>query len=466
MDFHASLMPRLQGEDIERDFGRYESLVKKGVAGFIVFGGELESLREGIRRLQELTATPLLMASDLEQGLGQQVRGGTLFPPAMALKQASKMNGNPDPGVLRAAFSQMADEAAYCGINMIFAPVLDVNTNPLNPIICTRAFCETPEVVSSLASEMIRTIEAKGVKTCGKHFPGHGDTGIDSHEKLPEVHKSIEELESLELRPFLAAVEAGVSAMMNGHLSVPAIDPAGIPMSISAEAVKFLREKIGFRGIIVTDAMNMGALRAYQEPGAALMALRAGVDLIVHPNEPEQLARELESAGLKPVSDRLAEFRKTLLPAPSQRRPAFDPRVALELTEKGITTEGPLHPLKEPFLVLISDERMEKGRELAAATGFRHMYLTPDGGFDVGRIPLSGDVVVAAFCTIKAWKEDTTAWLKASIGKLSERGRVFISLGNPYILDGVGMEPGKARLFAYWGSPEAQRALAKRLLSR
>lgn len=465
MDFHASLLPRLQGEDIERDFSRYEDLVKKGVAGFIVFGGELETLRDGIRRLQEVAAVPLVMASDLEQGLGQQVKGGTLFPPAMALKEASKINGRPDPAVLKAAFSQMADEAAYCGINMIFAPVLDVNTNPLNPIICTRAFCETPEVVTSLACGMIKAIEAKGVKSCGKHFPGHGDTGVDSHEKLPEVHKSIEELESLELRPFRAAVKAGVSAMMNGHLSVPAIDPAGIPMSISAEAVRFLREKLGFRGIIVTDAMNMGALGAYEEPGAALMALRAGMDLIVHPNEPERLARELERADLGAASDRLLRFRKTLLPVPSEQRPSFDSRVALELTEKGITSEGPLHPLQKPFLVLISDERTEKGRELAAVTGFRHMYVTPDGGFDAGRIPPSGDVVVAVFCTIKAWKEDTTAWLKAAIGKLAERGRVFISLGNPYILDGMDMEGAKARLFAYWGSPEAQKAVAKKLLS-
>jgi beta-glucosidase-like glycosyl hydrolase len=463
MEFYQFLVPRLDGDSVEGEFGRLLELVKKGVSGFIVFGGELEPLRECIRRLQEEAPLPLLIAADLEQGLGQQVRGGTLFPPAMALKEASKINGMPDPSALRPAFAQMADEAAYAGINTILAPVLDVNTNPLNPIICTRAFCETPEAVTSLGIEMIRTIQSRGVMACGKHFPGHGDTEADSHETLPVINKSIEELESLELIPFRAAVRAGVGLMMTGHLSVPAIDPTGTPMSLSARGMRFLRDNTGFRGIVATDAMNMGALVSYVEHGPARMALEAGLDLLLHPADPDSAARELEGSGVRPPWERLSGFRKRLLPAPSESRPSFDPSLALELTEQGITLEGSLRPLGNPFLLLISDDREEKGRELARALGWRHAYLTAGAALTPGTIPPGCDLVVAAFSTIKAWKEDTTAWIRENIKRLSGTARVFISFGSPYILDDVG--DGPARLYAYWGSPEAQRAAANRLLN-
>lgn len=463
MEFYRFLVPRLDGDSVEREFGRLLDLVKKGVSGFIVFGGELDPLRECIRRLQEEAPLPLLIASDLEQGLGQQVRGGTLFPPAMALKEASRINGMPDPAVLRPAFAQMAEEAAYAGINAILAPVLDVNTNPLNPIICTRAFCETPGTVTSLGIEMIRTIQSRGVMACGKHFPGHGDTEVDSHETLPVINRSIDELESLELIPFRAAAKAGVGLMMTGHLSVPAIDPTGTPMSLSARGVRFLRENTGFRGIVVTDAMNMGALESFMEHGSAHMALEAGMDLLLHPADPDSAARELEGSGVKPKWERLSEFRKRLLPAPSEGRPLFDPSLALELTEKGITMEGSLRPLENPFLLLISDDSEEKGRELARALGWRHAYLPAGAAPSSVTIPKGCDLVVAAFSTIKAWKKDTTAWIKENVRRLSGTARVFISFGSPYILDDVGNGP--ARLYAYWGSPEAQRALANRLLN-
>ena len=185
-------------------------------------------LRDGLKELQLISARPLLIASDLEQGLGQHVNGGTTFPPAMAMASAVRKAGTEKAhSLLTRLYSAFAQEALYAGINTIFAPVLDINTNPENPIIATRSFGEDPETVSYLGCEMIDIIQGNNVIACGKHFPGHGDTDIDSHISLPVLNKGLSELEGTELIPFRRAVASGVKMIMLGHLSVPAIDPSG-----------------------------------------------------------------------------------------------------------------------------------------------------------------------------------------------------------------------------------------------
>ena len=262
-NYYQFIIPRLNGAEIRKKFASYRTLVKKGVAGFIVFGGELKTLRKYLTELQRESELPLIISSDLERGLGQQVRGGTLFPPAMALASAVKSNqqsafSSKDLRLLRDSFRAVAAEAKYAGINTIFAPVLDVNTNPLNPIISVRAFGEDPETVSFLGCEMIREIQGRGLAACGKHFPGHGDTAVDSHLRLPVVSKDLRRLRTDALPPFQRAVKEQVKMIMLGHLKVPALDRSGTPVSLSKKAVGFLREKMKFSGIVITDAMNMG----------------------------------------------------------------------------------------------------------------------------------------------------------------------------------------------------------------
>ena len=188
--------------------------------------------------------------------------------------------------ILRSVFKAVAVEARYAGINTIFAPVLDINTNPKNPIISTRAFGESAESVSFFGCEMIKIFQSYGITACGKHFPGHGDTETDSHIKLPKIKKDIKALSKTELAPFRNAVKAGVKMIMLGHLNVPALDPSGIPVSLSQKAVSYLRNKLGFKGVIITDAMNMGGIGKYSEEKASLMALNAGVDILLHPADP------------------------------------------------------------------------------------------------------------------------------------------------------------------------------------
>jgi beta-glucosidase-like glycosyl hydrolase len=459
MSFHQFMVPRLNGEEIERDIERYLRLAREGVAGFIVFGGELDSLREGLRKLQKESGAPLIVASDLEQGLGQQVRGGTLFPPAMAVAEAA----GDDPSLLRAVFKCMADEARHAGINTILAPVLDVNTNPANPVISTRAFGEEPERVSAVGSEMVRVLRGEGVEACGKHFPGHGDTGMDSHISLPRVEKSLSELEACEVLPFRRAVSAGLGMIMLGHLSVPAMEPSGIPVSLSARAVGYLREKVGFKGIVTTDAMNMGGLEAYGAEEAALMALRAGVDLLLHPEEPERLARVLEDKGRGLDARRLTGFRRTLIPHPMGGRPSGGVALSREVTRRAIRVEGPLRPLQEPFVLILNDDSQEKGlpfirrmREGFPSLGHLALRSGPE------QLPrMRGEVIVAVFSEIRGWKGGTPPWVKRTVRELRERAEIFISFGSRHLIEGAGP---KTRIHAWWDSEHAQGATAEMLL--
>ncbi|MDP2277541.1 MAG: glycoside hydrolase family 3 N-terminal domain-containing protein, partial [Nitrospirota bacterium] len=308
MNFYKFIIARLNGRDIEREFDYYLGLARKGIAGFIIFGGELNTVRRGISELQKEADNRLIIASDLERGLGQHIEGGTIFPPAMAIAKAiqnSKFKVQSSKlKILRDVFKTIALEARYAGINTIFAPVLDINTNPKNPIISTRAFGEDPESVSFFGCEMIKTFQSHGITACGKHFPGHGDTETDSHIKLPKIKKDIKSLSKAEIVPFRDAIKAGVKMIMMGHLSVPALDPSGIPVSLSQKAVSYLRKNLGFKGIVITDAMNMGALYPPTSPlakggcrgveeEASLMALNAGVDILLHPTDPDRVVSYL-----------------------------------------------------------------------------------------------------------------------------------------------------------------------------
>lgn len=456
------MVPRLEGFRVETDYRRYAGLVKKGVAGFIVFGGEVEVLREGIRRLQEEAARPLIMASDLEQGLGQQVSGGTLFPPAMAMARAEAES----PGLVSRVFARMAAEAAYAGINTIFAPVLDVASNPANPIISTRSFSADPETVSSLGCRMIRALREGGIEACGKHFPGHGDTSVDSHIALPVLRKPLGELEACELLPFRGAVQAGLRMVMLGHLGVAAIDPSGTPMSLSGKAVRFLREEVGFKGLTITDALNMGGVGAYSQGRAARMALEAGVDILLHPADPDGVSAELQESGVMPGTERLLRFREALLSRPSESAPAFEENreLAREVAVKALKVDGPLAPLKRPFVLILNDDEGEKGGAFVEALRkkmplLKYARLRPASGDIRGPVPGGSDVIVAAFSEIKAWKGGASGWLSNALAELGEIARVVVSFGSPHLIAGLGGE-NLTKIYAYWGSELAEEAAA------
>ncbi|HXX58549.1 MAG TPA: glycoside hydrolase family 3 N-terminal domain-containing protein [Thermodesulfovibrionales bacterium] len=464
MNPYSRLIPRLNGTEIEERRGYYLGLAKKGISGFILFGGELETVRAKVRELQTESQRPLVIASDLEQGLGQQVKGGTLFPPAMAIASAiKKSDTHRSRLLLERLYTAISLEARYAGINTILAPVLDINTNPKNPIIATRAFGEDPETVSFIGCEMLRVFRQNSIMACGKHFPGHGDTLIDSHVGLPVVKKELSDLRRHEFVPFQEAIDVGIEMIMLGHLSVPALDPSGMPASLSGQVVSYLRKTMRFRGAIITDAMNMGAVGNYTEEEASLMALKAGVDLILHPTDPDEVASlliqkklSLQPLNLSPpaLSDSPCDFREHR-------------RLSAELTEMAVSMEGKMpRRIKKPFLIILNEDGDERKPHFVDAMGERYpdarsAMVLPGKEIPSQKIPADYETVVAIFSSVKAWKTGAKAWLQNGIEALKERATLFVSFGNPYTLADL---PGDtARIYAYWDSDEAQKAVVAKL---
>src|SRR6266851_3725299 len=190
-------------------------------------------------------------------------------------------------------------EACAAGVQWVYAPDADVNNNPGNPIVNTRSFGEDPARVAEFVSAFVRGVEENGALATAKHFPGHGDTAADSHIDLPVIHADRERLEHLELVPFRAAIAAGVSTVMTGHLSIPAFEPdANTPATLSSNILTgLLRKELGFEGLVVTDAMDMGGITARYAPGeAAVRAVAAGADALLMPPVPDAAFESLQAA--------------------------------------------------------------------------------------------------------------------------------------------------------------------------
>ena len=450
-------------------------MVKKGIAGFIIFGGELETTRKYIKKLQYEAELPLIIASDLERGLGQQIKGGTLFPPAMAVASAIKNSSkfrvqSSKLKLLRNTLRAIAEEAGYAGINTIFAPVLDINTNPGNPIISVRAFGEDKETISFFGCEMVRSIQNSGIAACGKHFPGHGDTRIDSHIKLPKINRDLRHLNRNELVPFKDAVKAGVKMIMLGHLSVPAIDPSGVPVSFSEKAVRFIREKMKYKGILITDAMNMGGIGKYPEEKAALMALKAGVDLILHPTDTEKIVLYLKEKNIILDSEHLDNFREKLISFPSEHPPDFDKNrnLSLELTGKAIKISGDFVINMPLYLIILNDDQDKKGKVFYEnlKQGFPHLKLKiirRNSGTQRILFPENAFVIIAIFSETKAWKGGTSGWVQKKISYLQDRADLFVSFGSPYLLNEIKKS---AKIIAYWDSESVQQAVADIIIKK
>ena len=210
----------------------------------------------GTNELQRRAKIPLLVGADFEAGTGMRLDEGTSFPSAMAIAATG------DPKLAYAAGRYTALEARAAGVQWIFAPDADVNNNPDNPIINIRSFGEDPASVAAYVKEFVRGVEDNGALATAKHFPGHGNVGVDSHISLPTVPGNRSELEGTELVPFRAAIAAGVSSIMPGHLAVPAFEPdPEVPATLSRNILTgLLRDEMKFRGLIITDALDMGGI--------------------------------------------------------------------------------------------------------------------------------------------------------------------------------------------------------------
>ncbi len=496
------IIPRLEGNSLDNPsyFEWIKKLVEQGIGGFILFGGKYDDVKKGLREIQDIAGIPLFIASDLEQGLGQQIEGGTLFPNAMAIGSAIDTENKEDIKLLRDAIRIMSQEAKEIGINIMLAPVLDVNTNHKNPIICTRAFSDNPEKVALFGREFIEGIQSQGLISCAKHFPGHGDTEIDSHIELPVIKTSMERLRGLELYPFMEAIKSGVGMIMVGHLIVNAIDPER-PASLSQKINKgLLRKELGFNGIVITDAMNMGAIRKrYNEDEACLMALKAGADIILHPENTETVIecllskweeietqveesskRILQAKERLRLNSSLPSFAKVIPPTPPLKKGdvgGFEEgnlgvKVAQTLSEKAIRIIKGTPGVKENSVVIIlDDDGSGSGKDFIETIkerypGVESIYIDPKN-ITSERVRVldkvrGRSVVAGIFSKVSAWKGrsgiSTELYNFLEDVLMVSGSSIVISFGCPYILNGIKAD---TLISAYWDSMLAQKSVGK-----
>lgn len=268
------------------------AVAKYKVGGFIIFRGNPSSVAGLTNQLQDLSKTPLLFAADYESGLPTQAgMSGTFFPSNMGLAATQ----NTDDAYLTGKI--IAQESRAIGIRWIFAPVADVNNNPDNPVINTRSFGEDPIKVGEFVSSLTRGIQDAGALATLKHFPGHGDTSVDSHLALPLIPANLKRLEEVELIPFKMGIEAGVKSIMAAHVTVSGLG-GDLPASLNPKiGVELLRNKLQYQGLLVTDAMEMGAVvNSFSEERSIILAVLAGADVILIPLNFENAINTIEKA--------------------------------------------------------------------------------------------------------------------------------------------------------------------------
>jgi beta-N-acetylhexosaminidase len=376
------LVPSFESMYLSTDTDIFEQLAgfvrNQHVGGFITFGGSQATpgvlLNPGyasvtlgqpfaaaatFNRLQTLSAIPLLNSADFEWGVGMRIAGATSFPRAMAFGAAG------DDRLAAEAARITAIEARAIGVHVNFAPVADVNNNARNPVINTRSFGETPDAVATMVASYVKGLQAHGVLATLKHFPGHGDTDVDSHLGLPLIPHPRERLAAIELPPFRRGIEAGAEAVMTSHISLPALEsqPETPVTFSSAVATSLLRGELRFNGLVFTDSMKMaGVTRLAGAGDAALRAFKAGHDMLLDLPDPAAAFTSIKGAVAKGevTQARLTESVTRILRAKARlglHKQKLASLEALPQVVGGRTNHGIAQIVSERSLTLLKDER-------------------------------------------------------------------------------------------------------------
>ena len=465
------IIRRLDGERISSASYKKKIFehIGRGIGGFILFGGGRDEIRAFLDEMQSAAEVPLFIASDVERGVGQQVQGCTTFPCQMAVAAGIDRSNPRDVGLLERGVATIAEETRDIGINMPLIPVLDVNQNPDNPIICTRAFSDRPRDVAWFGKKYTEILEDSGLISCAKHFPGHGDTSSDSHILLPVISKSYDQLMAVDILPFKEAVEAGASSIMVGHLHIPSVDLK--PASLSGRIITdILRSELGFDGLVLTDALNMNALRDIKDVSA--QCLHAGADILLHPADPESTVREVMDglASKKVHEEQIDTALQRIMKAKkrfqkSVRRKidyAHHKALASLITEMSVS----LVRKKAGLLPIAGRDSVQiifaGYPELFQTSPLKNCYKTwsiTDEG-----IGAEQDICIfAVFTNIAAWKGSSgiNDDEKKRIQELMRKARhsIVISFGSPYVLR--HFPEADVLIAAYEATEQAQTAVVK-----
>lgn len=456
-----------------------------------------------LNRLQQAATIPLLTTADFEGGAAYILNGATRLPRAMAI------GATRDPELARRAGEISATEGRSLGVFVDFYPVVDVNNNPRNPIINIRSFGEDVSLVSEMAAAYIKGIQAGGMLATAKHFPGHGDTAVDTHLGLAVIEHPRSRLDEVELAPYRAAIAAGVDAIMSSHIVLPALDPTpGLPATLSRPILTgLLRGELGFDGLVFTDSMAMYAISKNFPAGrAAAMAVRAGADLVLHPpDEAAALAaiRAAVESGEMPMAqidrsvERILKVKAKLglhrvrtvdvAAIDTQYGGRAHERVAVEIAERGITLVKddrnlvPLAVSREAGVLYLSMVDYVSGwREGAPArtfvpnlkqrwpnlTAIEISDRTTASELDLVRVLArrAAAVVAGIYVRVASYsgRMDLSPAQLALIEWLSDQPVPFVAavFGNPYIVGVLPRAPAVLLAYEYGDAVEAAMARA------
>jgi len=444
-----------------------ELVAKHGIGGVIFFEGTRDRQVEFTGRIKKLSKIPLIIAQDAEWGTGMRIREIEDFPYQMTLGALQ------DDSLIYRMGAAVAWQCRDLGVNVNLAPVADVNNNPLNPVINYRSFGEDPAKVSAKAVMYMKGLQDNGVMACAKHFPGHGDTDVDSHTGLPVIRGDRRRFDSVELVPFRRLIDEGIGSVMTAHINVPGLDNTPrLPATFSRKVITgLLREEAGFGGLILTDAMNMaGATLTYPSGIADAEALKAGNDIIEYSTDPlraiDEIARRVERGELA-VEEITSRCRKLLaaklwlesrdntaggeatphsfIPAsahPALIRDLYAGAMTLIENNENLLPLGRLDRIR---IATVSVNRLamtEFQRMTDRYTNADHYFIDP-GNEQGAQFVLSKlkdyDVVIAGFCALEqkpAGAYGVTPQLNSVFRQIAELHRsAVIWFGNPYGID-------------------------------
>jgi beta-N-acetylhexosaminidase len=507
--------PSLFGDYVSSDSPQWRRLTQyiqqEKVGGFTISVGSPIEVAAKLNALQSMSKLPLLFGADLEAGAGFRARGGYFVPNAIDLGGAIVFPPEMAVGATRdttLAYEQgrlTAIEGRALGIHIAYAPVLDVNNNPDNPVINTRSYGEDPQLAARMGVAFIHGLQDHGMIATGKHFPGHGDTGVNSHLALPVVTVSRSRLDTVELVPFRAAVNGGVGAIMSFHGAMPALDSSGVPGTLSPKVLTgLLRGEMGFRGIIISDAMDMrGVLDQFGAAEAVKRAIAAGIDVLIQPLDVSQtidavIAGVTEGryteARLDASVRRVLETKRKLGLAQSKLvdlsalrflvGDSTNLEIARRVAEKSITlVKDSLRQV--PFTVpnaRVLSITVARRADLPAGNAFNaelrtslpnlrtEFVATEDATLNYPRLIAaadSSDVTIVSSYVGQSWDALTASAPQAFtdfVQTLVQHGRkpIVVAFGNPYLFQQLPWV--SAYLVAWGGFPVSQTAAARALL--
>jgi len=454
-----------------------------------------------LNRMQRLSKVPLLVGGDLERGASMRLNNTTVFPQAMAFAASNDLQGARFEGQITAR------EARAIGLQWIFFPVADVNNNPDNPVINIRSYGEDPQAVAALADAFIEGAHSEKdakVLTTAKHFPGHGDTATDSHMNLATITADRARLDKMEFVPFRSAIEHGVDAVMTAHIAVPALDAPDMPATLSQKIMTgILRDEFGFKGLIVTDALEMGGIaKGFGVGEAAVRAVEAGADVLLMPPDVHAAIEAVVAAVEKGTISRarIQQSVMRILEAKAKvglgttslvNLEAINDEInspdsnakAQEIADKSVTlvkNENALVPLKEPakacYWSLAEGRTSVEGLAMAAELKKRVppvkmiMLDTTTSEADISKAEEANNGcetnVVAAFLAVAAYRGNTALGgnFPALVTRLldTKKPMVLIAMGNPYLLRQYPSVP--AYMTTYSTVPPSEIAALKALL--